>query len=141
MSIGCNICGQSLPDAEPHLCAPMTQAEHEFCGVLCLLAKSRKEVESVPPQSDYPREAIDALARKTGLIDGLWSRTQIANHVMSLTVALLAVSAERDGAIERAQAIEQLLSAGVSSVDVVDATTAVLRLTHEEGNDGHFTER
>ncbi|MDH5135039.1 MULTISPECIES: hypothetical protein [unclassified Microbacterium] len=43
MNIGCNICGQALPDAEPHLCAPMTATEHEFCGVLCLLSKKKEE--------------------------------------------------------------------------------------------------
>lgn len=45
MSIGCNICGQSLPDAEPHVCDPMTATEHEFCGVLCVLSKSRGEAD------------------------------------------------------------------------------------------------
>lgn len=45
MNIGCNLCGQALPDAEPHLCEPMTYDEYKIRGGVCLVRGGKGETD------------------------------------------------------------------------------------------------
>lgn len=50
--------------------------------------------------TDYPAEKITDLVAKTGRIDGMWSKEQIAAHALTLAIALKALAAERDTVAE-----------------------------------------
>ncbi|MDH5135040.1 MULTISPECIES: hypothetical protein [unclassified Microbacterium] len=93
------------------------------------------EVVSGDLDSAYPAEKISDLVAKTGRIDGMWSKEQIATHALTLAIALKAVATERDEAIEHAHAIDELSGMGVST-GLAEAARSALRLAREGDGDG-----